>query len=71
MKRTTLLVTIMCIGACMIESSGIWFAVACAMVVLPAIVLIVGELSKNEPVVDICEDVLVDYATRNDMVEFV
>ena len=77
MKRTTLLVTIMCIGACMIESSGIWFAVACAMVVLPAIVIAwkpVVELyrtlrSIKNVVYD--ENTCVDIATRTDMYEFV
>ena len=70
MKRTLLFV-LMCIGGCALDSTGIAFAVACAMVLIPAIVLIVGELSENEVNANIDENILVDYATREDMVEFV
>ena len=69
MKRTMLFV-LMCIGACAIDSNGWAFVVALGMTLIPAIVLIVGELSENvNPNID--ENVLVDYATRSDMVEFV
>lgn len=71
MKKNSILFAIMCIGMCMIESSGAAFVVALAMVLVPAAIMLVGELYKNSANVsaDICEDVLVDYATRNDMEE--
>ena len=67
--KKNLLFVLMCIGACVIDSEGCAFVLACAMVLVPAMVLFVGELCKNSVNVsaDICEDVLVDYATRNDM----
>ena len=52
----------------MLDSTGGAFVLACLLVGVPAIVLIVGELcNKSNSPADICEDVLVDYATRNDM----
>jgi len=67
--KKNLLFVLMCIGGCMLDSTGWAFGLACLLVVVPAIVLIAGELCKNSVNVsaDICEDVLVDYATRDDM----
>lgn len=51
------------------DSEGMGFIVALGMVLIPAAIMLVGELCKNSVNVsaEICDDVLVDYATRNDM----
>ena len=71
MKKNEILFVIMCLGACMIDSEGAAFLIALAMVLIPAIVFIVGELFNSENSVNVSanipEDVLVDYATRSDM----
>jgi len=69
MKKNEILFIIMCIGGCMLDSTGWAFVLACLLVLVPAIIFIVGELfnSENSVSADICEDVLVDYATRSDM----
>jgi len=69
MKKNSILFVLMCIGACAIDSEGWAFVLACLLVLVPAIVMLVGELfnQSNNVSADICEDVLVDYATRSDM----
>lgn len=68
MKKNVFMFVLMCIGACAIDSTGWAFGLACLLVVVPAVIMLVGELcNKSNVSADICEDVLVDYATRNDM----
>jgi hypothetical protein len=69
MKKNLVCFGLMCIGACAIDSEGWAFVLACLLVGVPAIIFIVGELfnQSNNVSADICEDVLVDYATRSDM----
>jgi energy-coupling factor transporter transmembrane protein EcfT len=74
MKRTALMFVLMCIGGCALDSEGIAQLVAVAMVLLPMIVLAwnpLRQLWKVQRTQHIDENVLLDYATRNDMVEFV
>lgn len=74
MKRTALMFVFMCIGGCALDSEGAAQLVAVAMVLLPMIVLAWNPLRQLWKVLrtkHIDENVLLDYATRNDMVEFV
>lgn len=74
MKRTALMFVFMCIGGCALDSEGAAQLVAVAMVLLPMIVLAWNPLRQLRKVLrtqHIDENVLLDYATRNDMVEFV
>jgi hypothetical protein len=74
MKRTALMFVLMCIGGCALDSEGTAQLVAVAMVLLPMIVLAwnpLRQLWKVQRTQHIDENVLLDYATRNDMVEFV
>lgn len=69
MKKNVFMFVLMCVGGCMLDSTGWAFGLACGMVLVPAVIMLAGELCKNSVNVsaDICEDALVDYATRNDM----
>ena len=74
MKRTALMFVLMCIGGCALDSEGTAQLIAVAMVLLPMIVLAWNPLRQLRKVLrtqHIDENVLLDYATRNDMVEFV
>ena len=74
MKRTALMFVLMCIGGCALDSEGAAQFIAVAMVLLPMIVLAwnpLRQLWKVQRTQHIDENVLLDYATRNDMVEFV
>ena len=67
--KKNLSIVLMCIGGCMLDSTGWAFGLACLLVGVPAIVMIVGELKKNN--VNYDEYTLNDIETRQDMYEFV
>lgn len=47
-KKEFACVASMIAGGMMIESTGVWFVVACALIGVPAIALIVNQLKKEQ-----------------------
>lgn len=47
-KKDFMCVVSVMVGGCMIESTGVWFVVACALIVVPAVTLIVKSLKTEE-----------------------